>query len=335
MQSIDYLKNLERIIADLELQGIHKILQDMLLTPNDRAIGNNEKVVLPKLLLETQGKFQNLIKDPEIMRTANSIMLADFYNAKTISTMITLVNSVVNIDEIRNNRKHLPVFYSVYIRIDILLNLYKSLTELFFHEKMPDMDDSLATIEIEIADFQKDGMPLNVVIEMLSSTQKIYDAISNVIQVKHSNIRIAFFDSGSGLNISFVGVADVIKELRLSMIEFWERVKFLKFDENKKEIDAIKDTLSITKMLTEQISGGILTNEDGKRIKRIVIENLSALVKNGALLKELSSETTPYQNKELLLEKRAVPLLEPGNEAMPAPPKDSEESGEKPSKALE
>ena len=75
--------------------------------------------------------------------------------------------------------------------------------------------------------------------------------------------------------------------------------------------------LKINGVINGQVKSGALTKDDGVRIKRTIFKGLSNIIDNGALLKDLSHDTTAYDNRELLLEKRTVLLLDSPKKTLP------------------
>lgn len=109
------------------------------------------------------------------------------------------------------------------------------------------------------------------VIQGLSACEELYRAIQTIYSNSTTPLAIGAIDSGSDKSFELFGSADAIKELRLLIVEIWDRVVFHKENKLGKRLELLEKSLPIIEKIKSLEQEGKL----GKEESRIAINHIT------------------------------------------------------------
>lgn len=176
-----------------------------------------------------------------------------------------------------------------------------------------DFDDVL-TVELR---YERDTHPkLETVSESLSNLSTLYAAISTILGMReYSPLVMIFADSGSAVRFDIKGLGEPIKQLKLLIVDLWNKYRHRKAEDYQNNSKALLDGLEVIRQINSLQQKGVFNNEDAERYTRQIIEPALALFEAGALPREIPR--VEIVSNQVLLEgiqrKLLPPVLEQAN----------------------
>jgi hypothetical protein len=164
----------------------------------------------------------------------------------------------------------------------------------------------------------RDHLDLKVLAKVVSEVEALYDSLNRVFgRTDATPLQVIKVESGSSLRIDLKGLADTIKELKNAVLEIWSKHRHKKADEIIDQHRVVSSGIEVLTEIDVRVKKKELTNEDGMRFRRAIVQSTLGLFKNGALIDEIPPTETV--NNVKLLDGFAYRLLA-------APQEDSETS---------
>lgn len=129
---------------------------------------------------------------------------------------------------------------------------------------------------------------------------------------------VIYADSGSSVRFDLRGLGEPIKQLKLFIVELWNRFRHRKADDYRAGADAFLAGIEVVASLEALYSKGALTAEDVARYKHTLLESGIKLFESGALPREVP-RVEPVLNQQILSEFQRKLL--PAAAAEVAPPR--------------
>jgi hypothetical protein len=173
--------------------------------------------------------------------------------------------------------------------------------------------DEAAIFSVELTD--RPELTVQPVLDVLEAITKLYQALGEIQAQKDiPPLTIVKIESGTGLTISFKGVADVVKETRKFVIEMWTKHRHKRVEEVINHNRAVASTIDVITRIEHRVKKHLLQPEEGERLKRAVVSNTLTLFRQGALLSDIPRMEV-IDNNNLLDGFSSPKLLTAGHEA--------------------
>jgi hypothetical protein len=163
------------------------------------------------------------------------------------------------------------------------------------------------TLDINVAD--RETLTLKSVIEILSDIQSLYETTARLSgDTEYEPLEVIKIETGTSLSLNVKGLGEPIKEIKKFVLEMWTKHRHKRADEIVDHNRAVASSLQLIVDIEKKVKRGELTNEDGNRLTRAVVQKTLSLFKNSALISEIPSIETVDNNK-LLVEGFGTKLL--------------------------
>jgi hypothetical protein len=283
------LEAVRRVLADLETTGIAEMARSgferVRNSPTDRekldwiqlgvvtdyinkvrAYGEAERRILKILDLEALGvadTWQEQIREPD---TAFAFSLHN---------------------RIRNSLTFLPKFAS------ILERDYKT------SETRP--AETVSDTQTQTVILTDEGDSLSSpqrLVELLSSMQQIYSVIAEVEGLPSETLAVVGMDSGSEKSFDFLGLAQLMHELRETLQSVYNMIVYHKQNVTIKNLQVASETLHVAAKISRMEGANELSAEDASRLRHSLYQGLERFVSTGAYTPEME---TPAQSPALVV----------------------------------
>ena len=178
--------------------------------------------------------------------------------------------------------------------------------------------DEISAMKLSFIEDDGQFSTVQRVIQGLSACEELYRAIQTIYSNSTTPLAIGAIDSGSDKSFELFGSADAIKELRLLIVEIWDRVVFHKENKLGKRLELIEKSLPIIEKIKSLEQEGKL----GKEESRIAINQITDGTKMFIAAGVLTTDIVKIQKIEPRL------LLAPEPRLLAAP-RTSQESSER------
>ena len=184
---------------------------------------------------------------------------------------------------------------------------FEPFTSLVIPEELKTENDP-RLLSLELTD--RADLTVQSVIDVLKSTVNLYEALSRLggHTADDMSFTIVKIESGTGLTISFKGVADVVKEVKNLITEMWSKHRHKRADEIINHNRAVSSSIQVLTEIEDRVKKHSLPPEDGERLKRAIISNTLTLFRDGALLVDIP-HIEVVDNEKLLNGFRSPQLL--------------------------
>lgn len=183
-------------------------------------------------------------------------------------------------------KKHLPKI------IELLEQKYRN----DIIQKNKSLPDNLKNKEILTVVLPEDdrhfSSPERITI-IMDSISKLYLSMSKLKGIKADDLSIISCDSGSDKSFDFLGVGKVISEVRLLIMDIWDRRVANKSKSSSEFVDIISKSLPVLGEINNQKKNGSLKPEEAEILKRNILDGVSKFIEAGATIPEMEMATMP------------------------------------------
>ena len=315
MQRLDLRNNLAIIINSLNSREILKIFD------TSSEIGKGDLI---RLMIDSKRGYDSNVINEEMKQIFEQFNTKPIYETDYFSQMINFIPTAAN----QKKNTYLifdPItrFYNFHKSLISTFNLIDNLLltdrTLFDSNNDYDYKSALEKGNLTLQIIDNEYVKLQKIINILESCQKLIETVYSysleVNKEKIDEIALAtFIDSGTDININIKlpkKAAMIIAEL---LKEFWDFFLINKFYRLKKKNAAIEDTLSLVKKINQALEEKNIDLETAERLKLGIISNTENIVFNNTLPKELLLESKTISNRDVLLNRTQILLLEKSSE---------------------
>lgn len=313
MQKLDLRNNIKKIIVVLKSEEIIKIFTG---APNKGV----PKGDLIRLIIESKRGYDNTIINKEFEIIYKQFSAEAIYETDFIAQILSYIPSAPN--ESRNTyltHDHINRFYSFHNSLISTFNLIDKVMiddkSLFDEQNNFDIEKAKSEGNLILQIIDDENVRLTKFIKIFDSCNKLIESVYEILnKIESEKIdetpSISLIDSGTDINFIIKipkKAADKISEL---LKEFWEFVVNNKGYRLKKKNEAIENSLTILRQLKEATDNKILDEESSARLKLGVLQNTENIVFNNTLPKQLLIEQKIISNRDILLARTQILLLE-------------------------
>lgn len=127
-----------------------------------------------------------------------------------------------------------------------------------------------------------------------------------LFDLKQDTLTFKYFDSGSGVLVGIAAAVPIITALGTLLNQWWDKIRFYRYDSYDKKVEAISKTLEIVDTIQQKVNGSAITAEVGENLKVRLFREVEKLTEIGAMV-PLKDAT--IDQRQLLTEIRNTKLL--------------------------
>jgi hypothetical protein len=313
MQTIEFSERLANIIktlqADAILQQLTVILREPAIVIHTDVNSGNIRANFPALLFKANANLQALSNDPFNKQIISSLGFEEVFNVQSLATMVTAVNATDNTSQIRAHSSYHPLFTALLIGLKNLYAFQKTIDTLLIQPSKKAIGEGESALEFEIIDFGN-GIAMERFENMLKTIHSLHDTVARALELE-GRLAIAYLDSGSNSIISIKSDHRIIDSLRKLISEIWDKIRFGKFDNMHRKLEAAEAGLKFVELVDAQQTAGKISPDAAAQLKHLAIAETINLFEKGTSLREIQTQTT-IDNRSLLLEKFEIKQIGTG-----------------------
>jgi len=326
MQKLDLRNNIKKIILALKSEEILEIFSGQ---PN-KAVRKGD---LLRLMIESKRGFDNTIILPEFEIIYKQFSANSIYETEFFAQILSFIPSVPN--ENRNTyltQDAINKFYSFHSSLLSTFNLIDMVMindkSLFDEQNNFDIEKAKSEGNLILQVIDDENVRLEKLNKILESCYKLIETVFELLKLVDSEKieeipRISLIDSGSDINFIIKIPKKAANKISELLNEFWEFVANNRGCRLKKKNEAIENSLSILKQLNDAREEKVIDPESAERLKLGIIQNTENIVFNNTLPKELLQENKVLSNRDILLSRTQILLLEKPNNEIDSPEENS------------
>lgn len=307
MQLTRFYEIQNRLIKDLRLAEIRAHLENILYTGNPAVGLIGIAGPLTTELFKAREALSGLLSVSDLAEVAHASGLLDLFSVDYTSKMIVALQTKSQLLHIRAEHDLLARFAKFFWTVSSFISQHRSLTEAVIIPRNREKSDAKETVLFEIFDLDKDGFNPSRVARALADIENLFETVGSAYDIEDRSVRIAYFDSGSGLILALTAAAGLVTVVRKLLTDLLPVIRDWKTDSLNKQLDVANKTVDLCQRLSELEATAKLTHEEAARTKHLVLSAVSDLVSHGAFLREIKNDTVDYRAR--LLEASTVKAI--------------------------
>jgi hypothetical protein len=307
MQKIDFVKNLETIVENLQSEKI----VDLFKTGFAAGAHPYSYSQINPLLFLSKSNFDKIKDDNKYSNILNSLDGATVYQEQNLSNLVTIlqataINTVVT-------KPNTIEFFNFHNSLINTLKLAKDI--LISNEIDTNLDASInnGIIFFQIL-IEGEGLETEKYIKIFSALQELIQTISKILGMPDEKVEIVLLDSGSDTNVGIKSGVETVKSLFLIFKEIWDFIVNFKHYKQRQTNTAIMESLSIRAEISKKIAEGVITEKEGLEYIHMIKTRTDDLIGMKVLPKQIVMETNHIENQKLLEEFEGLKMLTNGGQ---------------------
>jgi hypothetical protein len=309
MKTTEFISALKRIVDELHVERVLAFLS-FLPSRSNIAISPATKNEFADVLFDAAHGYRILQEDKNADLILKSVHGNEILAPDRLANLTAIYRNSAATNVIFGNVEFFGHFISFYELMRSLTLLRDTAVEVL--DKSHTAPPEQSYIEIELADYDGDGIEIDRIERFASAIAELYERFAILLKAPHIPLKINYIDSGSNVLFSLSGASKIIDSMRDLLREIWNAVQNRKFDRFDKLVDSISKGLTLTKLVQDQIDSKVLDANEGETIKEMILTNIKKLFDVGAMPAKVEVPV-PIDRQALLTEKN-VKLLEDGKE---------------------
>jgi hypothetical protein len=306
MQTLDFTRGLERIVKELSIAELTVLLNGWLNGPNAN-LAEPTKDKFAHLLLESRAGYDRLVQVVETKKILVGLEFKELYDPARIRHLLVSVSGAT-----QNHNVRLPQMFQLFETLQSLLRLQALTKKLLEDEKIGVVEANNALLELEIIDYDDNGIEPARLRIILSTLIELHMNVSRALVAANDNFTIKYFDSGSDVIMAIQGTKAVLETMGSLFLQYWDKVRFRDQDAFERDMEALTKGLEFISKVQDAVEKQALSPEEAKNLKIRVFRGVEELVGLGVTLP--LSENSAVDQRQLLITKRNTKLLGSGSQ---------------------
>jgi len=140
---------------------------------------------------------------------------------------------------------------------------------------------------------------------LIESISKLYESLCVMNGYGDVDLTITALDSGSDKIVVFGGLGDAIKRLNELIFDIWDRIVLDRRGRVHAEMNIIAKSLPILDDVQSRMESKALSNEDGERLKRQIVDGVTGFIECGAITQQIEEYKAPNP-KNVIYDRRVL-----------------------------
>ncbi len=304
MQALQYTRALKRIVQDMKVVELLKLLDPLLGTANV-AIAEGQKQLFAQLLFGSRAAYERLAEDPTAKKIMRSLDVGSVYDPTRLSNLMVSFKSTPNSATIWTSE-----FFRFHALLGSLRNLDKSCSELLEKEKLEPAKSPEDVLELQLIDYDGLGIEPIRLTRFVTNLIKLHANVARILGVTE-DLRLIYFDSGSALLIGVLCAKTVMDAIKTLLDEWWDKIRFRQLDTFERKMEAVSKGLTVLETVKHSVESHVINADEGRILTTRVLREVDQLIGLGASL-PVSDDVEKIDHVQLLLQKRDIKLLGSG-----------------------
>lgn len=310
MQTLHFVRQLHRIVDELKARPLSEFISKYLAKQNLN-ITEAEKQNFSVLIFESRVGFAELCKDEDAKKILTALEIGSVYAPQRLGKILATFTVQGQSQALWNNSDNFTEFFSFLDMLHWLVRFEKACAQLLEGEKLGGRTPE-DILEVELVDYDGGGAEIDRVIQLFESLNELNTHLARILGISDAQLKVLILDSGSNLLIGVAAAASISKIIRDLFKDFWEKIKYSKFDDFDRKVESLSKGLSLTTTIHEQVEKKVIEPETGEILKVRILSEMTTLIGIGASLPATEMSET-VDRKRLLAEKRGIKLLGSGD----------------------
>lgn len=309
MQVLDFHDALDTIVVLLAAQPTADAIGKLLIanspgagvTPEDKSTIIDGLFALQNNMPYLEGRDNT---SPLLLR----LRLQGLAAPRMVASMIAAVENARTHQNITTDLR----FWSLYHSLLTVLRMRAAVFDLLVAPKLEPDTASTKIIQLEIHDYDGEGIDLDRLRQVVERIQRLYAALSEFVDSDAPEPLLAFADTGSSLNIGIKGAAKVIEAFGKVVGDAWNAVRRRKYEDHALQLDSVARTLSVVATIKASEERGEIQPETAQRLTTQITQNVLGLLDGGTAPKEMEF-VVEYDRQATIRAARDVKKLKSGD----------------------
>lgn len=241
-----------------------------------------------------------------------SLLIKDFGTAEKQITKILQLDILEDIDfwvHAVTRPEDPPVMHTLYNRLGFVEENLSKFIKLLetdaiqaareTSDKAPTDREGRSVLSVIVIENPKQLSRPTRLINILESITLLYEANAILLNVPSESLSVIGCDSGSDKAFDFLGLANVMENIKDVILSLWDRIVFFREQQVAVRNDLILESLPIVERIAALQGNGSLEPEQAAILKRNVIQGCTKFMDSGAIIPEIQSHTS--HNPRLLM----------------------------------
>lgn len=310
MQALEFTRALKEIVRDLKVKELLDIAQPWTASGNNNTIQDQTKNLFAQLILNSNAAYEQLVKRGDIRQIFGGLNLAALYEPSRIRALLGSLGGLSNTNQLHANAPLFAQFYSFTEQLRSLTMIESTSRQLLEEAKLQSLPPDEGILELELIEYPDEvGISPRRLEVFISSITTLHMNMAILLDLKEDTLMFKYFDSGSGVLIGIAAAKGIIQAINTLLNQWWDRIRFYRYDSYDKKVEAISKTLEIVDTIQQKVDKGVITSEVGENLKVRMLREVDTLTGIGAMV-PLKDAT--IDQRQLLTEIRNTKLLSSG-----------------------
>ena len=311
MQALEFTAALKEITKELKLRELLSLLNPWL-GNQDQQISAPQKNQFTALLFESNSGYSRLREYVPTRKVLEAFSANEFYEPSRLGAMLSAITSFSQTSQITG---HVPIFKQFFVFAELirsLLMIEAASQRLLEGEKLGTVNAHEGIAQIELIQYaDEDGISPKRLTLFLGSITELHTCLSITFGLKQDRLVVKYLDSGSGFLVGVKCAKDIAEAINTLLVQWWDRIRFWKFDSFDKKVEAVGKTLTLAEVIQSQVANSVITPEEGANLRRRILAEVEKLTGIGATAPLPIAASV--DQRQLLAEMRDTKLLGSGN----------------------
>jgi hypothetical protein len=311
MQALEFTRALEDILRDLKVNELLGVARPWTAFPgNNNSIPDETKNQFAQLILNSNAAYERLVNRADTRQILAQLKLGTLYEPSRIRALLGSLGNIANSNQVQANAPLFTQFYSFIEQLRSLAMIESTSRELLEKPKLQALPPDEGILELELIEYPDEvGITPKRLEIFVSSITKLHMNLAILLDLKEDTLTFKYFDSGSGVLIGVAAAKGIILALNTLLNQWWDKIRFYRYDNYDKKVEAISKTLEIVDTIQQKVNKGAITLEVGENLKVRMLREVDTLTGIGAMV-PLRDAT--IDQRQILTEIRNTKLLSSG-----------------------
>jgi hypothetical protein len=312
MLALEFARDISRIRNELKINDLVALIFPWVNPATPVQIDEAQKNRLSQLLFASSSAYERLMMLPDTRKLLESMSIGEFYEPFRLRTMLSTISAITTSQQLTSAPLLAP-FITFLEQFRAFQKMDNAANSLLAKEKIGQVNPSEQVLELELIEYADEtGISPQRIQIFVSSVTQLHKNLTIIHGIRSDRLTFKYFDSGSSFLVGIQGAKAVIESLSVLLNQWWERIRFWRYDTYEKKISSVSKSLTIIGEIHEAVEKKTITAEEGEILKVGIFREVDKLTGIGAMV-PLDAQAQVDQ-RQLLTEMRNTKLLGDGSQ---------------------
>ncbi|MCF7824462.1 MAG: hypothetical protein K9N35_09870 [Candidatus Marinimicrobia bacterium] len=172
-------------------------------------------------------------------------------------------------------------------------------------------------LSVVVAEEDELSSPQRLIL-LFESIKGLYEVAGRKKNLPVQSLSVASCDSGADKNFDFLGLSEIIEDVRKIILSVWDGVVYYREDKTGRQLDLITKSLAILEEINKLEQSGKFEKEEAEILRRLAVSSVKKFAQAGVTISEME-DVTRFDPRELMRPDRKL-LVAPGEAEPPKGP---------------